>query len=99
MSSDQRYDFFLSRRGSVAAVAREVADVLTEKGYKLSRALPGLLLNPQDELSVIGLCARQQTRAVVQSTIRLSPVQCRAKHLRLWYGGHGASSMRWSAMA
>jgi hypothetical protein len=33
MSSDQRYDFFLSRRGSVAAVAREVADVLTEKGY------------------------------------------------------------------
>jgi tetratricopeptide (TPR) repeat protein len=28
-----RYDFFLSRRGSVAAVAREVADVLTEKGY------------------------------------------------------------------
>ena len=32
---DQRYDFFLSRRGSVAAVAREVADVLTEKGYKV----------------------------------------------------------------
>jgi hypothetical protein len=26
----ERYDFFLSRRGSVAAVAREVADVLTE---------------------------------------------------------------------
>jgi hypothetical protein len=32
---DHRYDFFLSRRGSVAAVAREVADVLTEKGYKV----------------------------------------------------------------
>jgi tetratricopeptide (TPR) repeat protein len=32
---DQRYDFFLSRRGSVAAVAREVADVLTGKGYKV----------------------------------------------------------------
>jgi hypothetical protein len=32
---DQRYDFFLSRRGSVAAVAREVADVLAEKGYKV----------------------------------------------------------------
>src|SRR3984893_17647509 len=32
---DQRYDFFLSRRGSVAAIAREVADVLTEKGYKV----------------------------------------------------------------
>jgi hypothetical protein len=30
-----RYDFFLSRRGSVAAVAREVADVLTDKGYKV----------------------------------------------------------------
>jgi tetratricopeptide (TPR) repeat protein len=29
----ERYDFFLSRRGSVAAIAREVADVLTEKGY------------------------------------------------------------------
>jgi hypothetical protein len=28
---DQRYDFFLSRRGSVAAVAREVADGLTDK--------------------------------------------------------------------
>jgi hypothetical protein len=37
MPSDhsERYDFFLSRRGSVAAVAREVADVLTEKGYKV----------------------------------------------------------------
>jgi hypothetical protein len=34
-SPDQRYDFFLSRRGSVAAVAREVADVLTDKGYKV----------------------------------------------------------------
>jgi TIR domain len=31
----QQYDFFLSRRGSVAAIAREVADVLTEKGYKV----------------------------------------------------------------
>jgi hypothetical protein len=28
----ERYDFFLSRRGSVAAIAQEVADVLTEKG-------------------------------------------------------------------
>ena len=28
-----RFDFFLSRRGSVAAVAREVTEVLTEKGY------------------------------------------------------------------
>jgi TIR domain/Tetratricopeptide repeat/NB-ARC domain len=31
----ERYDFFLSRRGSVAPIAREVADVLTEKGYKV----------------------------------------------------------------
>jgi TIR domain len=31
----ERFDFFLSRRGSVAAVAREVANVLTEKGYKV----------------------------------------------------------------
>jgi hypothetical protein len=30
-----RYDFFLSRRGSVAAIAREVADVLTERGYRV----------------------------------------------------------------
>ena len=29
------FDFFFSRRGSVAAVAREVADVLIEKGYKV----------------------------------------------------------------
>jgi TIR domain len=29
------FDFFLSRRGSVAAIAREVTDVLTEKGYKV----------------------------------------------------------------
>jgi TIR domain len=28
-------DFFLSRRGSVAAVAQEVADVLTDKGYSV----------------------------------------------------------------
>src|ERR1700730_7148620 len=32
---EQRYDFFLSRRGSVATIAREVADVLTDKGYKV----------------------------------------------------------------
>jgi hypothetical protein len=32
---ESRYDFFLSRRGSVAAVAREVADVLKEKGYRV----------------------------------------------------------------
>src|SRR5215471_7150757 len=31
----ERYDFFLSRRGSVAAIAREVTDALTEKGYKV----------------------------------------------------------------
>ena len=31
----QRYDFFLSRRGSVTEIAREVADVLTESGYKV----------------------------------------------------------------
>ena len=29
------FDFFLSRRGSVAAVAREVENVLTERGYKV----------------------------------------------------------------
>ena len=32
--SDQRYDFFLSRRGSIAAVAREVEAVLKERGYE-----------------------------------------------------------------
>src|SRR5215469_5437241 len=31
----ERYDFFLSRRGSVATIAREVTDVLTEKGYRV----------------------------------------------------------------
>jgi tetratricopeptide (TPR) repeat protein len=30
---NERYDFFLSRRGSVAAIAQEVTDVLKEKGY------------------------------------------------------------------
>src|ERR1700731_1412925 len=37
MSGEAKYnfDFFLSRRGSVAALAREVANVLTEKGYKV----------------------------------------------------------------
>ncbi len=30
-----RFDFFLSRRGSVAAVAQEVSDVLTERGYRV----------------------------------------------------------------
>ena len=29
------FDFFVSRRGSVAAVAREVENVLSEKGYKV----------------------------------------------------------------
>src|SRR5215472_11432754 len=31
----ERYDFFLSRRGSVAAVAQEVERVLAEKGYSV----------------------------------------------------------------
>ena len=31
----ERSDFFVSRRGSVASIAREVADVLTEHGYKV----------------------------------------------------------------
>jgi tetratricopeptide (TPR) repeat protein len=31
----ERYDFFLSRRGSVAAIAREVTNVLLEKGYTI----------------------------------------------------------------
>ena len=35
MPSGERVDFFLSRRGSVAAVAQEVADILEEKGYKV----------------------------------------------------------------
>jgi tetratricopeptide (TPR) repeat protein len=34
-SPGERYDFFLSRSGSVAPIAREVTDVLTEKGYKV----------------------------------------------------------------
>ncbi len=34
-SRAERFDFFLSRRGSVAAIAREVTDVLTEKGYRV----------------------------------------------------------------
>jgi hypothetical protein len=31
----ERFDFFLSRRGSVAAIAQEVTDVLAEKGYNV----------------------------------------------------------------
>jgi tetratricopeptide (TPR) repeat protein len=33
MPSDERYDFFLSRRGSVSTIAKEATDVLREKGY------------------------------------------------------------------
>jgi tetratricopeptide (TPR) repeat protein len=35
MPTRKKFDFFLSRRGSVAAIAREVADVLIERGYKV----------------------------------------------------------------
>src|SRR5262245_14535844 len=31
----ERYDFFLSRRGSVAAIAQEVEQALAEKGYSV----------------------------------------------------------------
>jgi tetratricopeptide (TPR) repeat protein len=34
-SHDNRHDFFLSRRGSVAAIAQEVTNVLKENGYKV----------------------------------------------------------------
>ena len=33
--SGERYDFFLSRRGSVAVIAQEVEHVLAEKGYSV----------------------------------------------------------------
>ena len=33
--ADASFDFFLSRRGSVAVVAREVENILTEQGYKV----------------------------------------------------------------
>ena len=33
--SGERYDFFLSRRGSVASIAREVGHFLTERGYRV----------------------------------------------------------------
>jgi hypothetical protein len=36
MPHGERFHFCLSRRGSVAAVAQEVADVLTGKGYKVA---------------------------------------------------------------
>jgi tetratricopeptide (TPR) repeat protein len=35
MPTGEKFDFFLSRRGSVSATAREVADVLIERGYKI----------------------------------------------------------------
>jgi TIR domain len=35
VDTDIKRFFFLSRRGSVAPIAREVTDVLTEKGYKV----------------------------------------------------------------
>jgi hypothetical protein len=35
MPSGERYDFFLSRRGSVASIAQEVADVLKDNGYSV----------------------------------------------------------------
>src|SRR5262245_21058174 len=35
LSSGAEYDFFLSRRGSVAAIAQEVENVLAEKGYRV----------------------------------------------------------------
>src|SRR5689334_14134323 len=35
MATREQYDFFLSRRGSVAEIAREVAEVLTANGYKV----------------------------------------------------------------
>ena len=35
MPTGEKFDFFLSRRGSVGAMAREVADVLIEHGYKV----------------------------------------------------------------
>ena len=36
VAHNERYDFFLSRRGSVAAVAQEVTNVLTETGYRVN---------------------------------------------------------------
>ena len=59
-----RYDFFLSRRGSVTAIAREVTDVLTEKGYKVfvqDYDIP-LTANFSEEMhEAISLCCSRAT--------------------------------------
>src|SRR5262249_23067014 len=54
-----RYDFFLSRRGSVAAVARDAADVLTETG---SRVLA------QDYDSQLGACSIEAMHEAVKNS-------------------------------
>ena len=80
----ERFDFLLSRRGSVASIAREVADVLTERGYKvvvqdydnrplfpLTVALPRMLEKIWTELTTAGAAEAQRLRQRAQLILDL----------------------------
>ena len=60
----ERHDFFLSRPGSVAAIAQEVTSVLTEKGCKVfvqDYDIP-LTANFSEEMhEAISLCCSRAT--------------------------------------
>ena len=82
--NNEKFDFFLSRRGSVASIAREVADVLTERGYKvvvqdydnrplfpLTVALPRMLEKIGVELPMAGPAEAQRLRQRAQLILDL----------------------------
>ena len=89
----ERYDFFLSRRGSVAAIAQEVTDVLTEKGYKVLVA--GLRHSARRELHRGDARGRSRTRATSSScSPRLRSVALHPQGVHELRGGAGAKRGR-----
>jgi hypothetical protein len=90
----EQYDFFLSRRGSVAAIAREVADVLTEQDYDV--ALGASFIDAMHE-AVKNSC--DLTRLRIRKRLPMSVVGGRAENMCLAQPRESAAGGRADGLA
>ena len=75
----ERYDFFLSRRGSVAPIAREVENALDEKGYRVLTQDYDIPLGASNEAPPVHHAARRRGGGVAARGQRAAASEARAR--------------------